>query len=617
MRDFLRQDFPFFKLSNQFLLITLFTFFFLSVSVYAEEKADQIYYNGTIITMSTNTEIAEVEAIAVKGEKIAAVGRADEIMKDLKGENTILHNLKGKTMMPGFIAPHMHYLAYGDALDWIDVSSSNTFFRPSPPWRPTRQSSEIIEKIKEALNDAKSKDQWILVWAFDPSRQKEDVPINRDSLDKASPDNPVLIANNSGHFAYANTPALKQFNICGTLGNQDSKKCANAGLSTDETENAKNGILQEGAVLLALATVSPKDAKGWIKPGNRAAEIMAKRGFTTVNDIVLESSMMDAYPELTKNEDFPVNIIASPLGAYYFDSSENGYKAWLKKNKDSLNDRIRLGPVKYYADGSPQGFTAFMLQPYKTNPPWVNQDEPYRGAPNYPDILRKQMTEVHAAGDQLAIHVNGDASLEMVLDILEEALIKKPNPDSRHLFIHLPFAVSDPKLKQLDRIKQNGFEATFLINNLYYWGQAYCNVIFGGERVKNIYPLKSALKAGLPLTLHTDAPINPPDPFHLMWVAVTRKAQQWNGPFNKECPEVLGPDERISIEDALKAYTINAAYQFFMEDKLGSLEEGKFADMAILSDNPLSMKESLDRLLDIKIIATVNRGKLHVWVEEN
>lgn len=597
-------------LKKQCFFISLFIFL-TALGCDRGPKADQIYLNGTILTMSGPDPAKTAEALAVKGEKILDVGSKDVLLKKYQSKKTKIHDLNGATLLPGFISSHMHFLFYGLASRWIDTSSINTFFRPTPGWQPTRRASEILEKVKEAAQKM-PEGQWIPVWAFDPSRQLEDVTLDRGSLDAISNHHPILILNNSGHFAYVNTKALEILNLCGVLDSSSPGSCQKTSLTPSQLANAKQGSLMEEAVILALLQVIPKENEDWLEIGSATALKLSQRGYTTVSDGGVVGPLLKTYDQLTRNKDFPLNVVALPLSEFYLDEGPEGLMATWKKLGE-LPPTLKVGPVKFFADGSPQGYSAFMLQPYQSRPPWAKPDEVYRGEANDPELLKKGIQEVHRRGKQVAVHVNGDASVEMVLNILEEALRENPRTDSRHQLIHLPYVDTHPDLNQLKRIKEDGFVATFLSRNIYYWGQVLCQIIIGPQRVNKIYPAKKAGELGLKYSLHSDAPVNPPDPLQVIYSAVTRKSQPWDRPPTAVCPEVLGADQRISIGEALKAFTINAAHQFFLEKKLGSLEKEKFADFVVLSKNPLDFDDNPEELLNIDVLATVHHGRYRGW----
>ncbi|MDX1386252.1 MAG: amidohydrolase family protein, partial [bacterium] len=417
---------------------------------------------------------------------------------------------------------------------------------------------------------------------------------------------------NSGHFAYVNTKALEILNLCGVLDTSPEGSCQKTSLTPSQLGNAKKGQLMEEAVIFALLQVIPKDTKEWLDIGFSTALKMSQKGYTTVSDGGVVAPLLKTYNLLTRNKDFPLNVVALPLSEFYLDEGPEGLMATWKKLGE-LAPTLKIGPVKFFADGSPQGYSAFLLQPYQSRPPWAKPDEVYRGEPNNPELLSKGIEEVHRRGKQVAVHVNGDASTEMVLNTLEQALQKHPRPDTRHQLIHLPYADTNPNLTQLKRIQENGFVATFLSRNIYYWGQVLCQIIIGAQRVSEMYPARKAGELGLKFSLHSDAPVNPPDPLQVIYSAVTRRSQPWDRPPTAVCPEVLGPEQRITRGEGLKAYTINAAHQFFLDKEVGSLEKEKMADFVILSKNPLTLEEAPEELLTIDVLATVHHGRYRGW----
>ncbi len=574
-------------------------------------KADLLLTNAKVITMADGSSGAVNDVVAIKDGLILDIGPAETILKKKYQNNkTVVKDLEGKTLLPGFISSHMHFFFFALAAEWPDVSSINTFFNPSPPWQPTRKSSEIMAKVRDLAAQEKDPEQWIKVFAFDPSRQVEDVAVDRESLDQVSPQNPVFIMNNSMHFAYVNTPALKKLNICGSLAEQDPKTCFDAKISPSEQENAKQGVLQEGAMLRALLFLLPTDPEESFKIAKRGAKMLAGKGYTTISEGGANLELLKFYQKLTAQDDFPLNAVVLPVFTMLLDNSPNGLSGYLKANQHSFSPTFKVGPVKFWADGSVQGYSSFMLQPYKTRPPWADPNQIYRGSPNVPEEMKLGFKKAVDEGYQIAVHVNGDASLEMVLDLWDENLKTKPNSDNRFQLIHVPFAVSDPNLGQLQRIQKGGYVATFLAGNNYYWGKVVCEEVMGAARAKNFFPVKDAMKMGVPISLHSDAPVNVPDPLFTIWTAVTRKVQPWGSDtFTAQCPEVQGPNQRISILDGLKAYTRNAAYQFFMDQTHGTIEKGKVADLVVLSDNPLNYEANPDGLLNIQTVATVHRGR--------
>ena len=667
-----------------------------SAKVSAEHcaDADQIFYNGTVVTMATPPTAS---GIAVKNGRITAVGDGEAILERCRSGATVVHDLNHKTMTPGFISSHSHLSLFGLWREWVDVSSVNAFFHPN--WKPLRTTDEILTKLKQEVANAsvdgkpKDPDHWITAYAYDPSRQTG-TPLDRDSLDQVSEQIPILVMNNSGHWIYVNSAALNKMNIC-DVSPKPGPDCTipYPPLTTMEKEFARQGKLMSAAAAIATDLVTPT---GWLENLQmlrNSAEVFAQHGYTTAADADPSQDNLQQYFELVADPEFPVSVVALPTYACYDDTKESPcFSALIKKE---LPEGYTLGPIKFWADGSPQGYTAGMLDPYYLipenvlppppapsdcspsdkgskkcpPPPPLPCSDPFEAPPDrtrtdngltywgssnfnenpcYGPLLKK----AYRNGYDVAIHTNGDYALEQTLIFLEEAqqAFKKEHPGEDPpgiQFIHLAYA----RPGQVKRIKELGGVVTFLIGDLYYWGQVECQQIFGPKRVNGYeelvetsgeiseteespsrgtyhehrhhvpginYPVGFAtnqpgLGMDVPYSLHSDAPIAPPDPLFLMWMAVTRKVQLWSGPATPSCPEVLGAEHRISIEEALKAFTTSAAFQFGLENSVGSLELHKVADMTILSQNPLSFAENPDGLLDIKVVATVNRGTYHRW----
>ena len=278
------------------------------------------------------------------------------------------------------------------------------------------------------------------------------------------------------------------------------------------------------------------------------------------------------------------------------------------------------------ADGSNQGYTGFLVTRYTkddkaygysnlyfpfTDPtmfPAKFFGSPYLGVPDSTeDIIAQHATAAHKAGFPLAIHQNGDNAIAYTLRGLEKA----PAPNGvRDMMVHFSLASA----ADLNTAKSMDAGVTFLITNLYYYGLPLCQQVMGPERTIPIYPTGDAERAGLRFGLHADSPVGAPDALFMIWVATTRKTQQpsWYPNLDAQrCPVVMGPEQKISIRQAVKAFTIDAAYVYGREKQYGSIEVGKVADMVRLSKNPLSMENDPDQLKTIQILGTVHRGVRH------
>jgi predicted amidohydrolase YtcJ len=252
---------------------------------------------------------------------------------------------------------------------------------------------------------------------------------------------------------------------------------------------------------------------------------------------------------------------------------------------------VRRGAVKIIADGSIQGYTGYLSEPYHVPP---GDDPGYRGYPRVPrDALIEQVVHFHSEGFQVAVHGNGDASIDDILDAFERAQAEHPRHDARHVIIHAQMARED----QLDRMAALGVIPSFFSLHTYYWGDRHRDIFMGPERAARMSPARSAILRDMHFTIHCDSPVVPMEPLRLVWAAVNRRS-------TSGAP--IGPAQRITTLQALRAVTIDAAYQHFEEETKGSLEPGKLADLVILSRSPLEDPEHID---EIEVLETIVGGR--------
>lgn len=309
---------------------------------------------------------------------------------------------------------------------------------------------------------------------------------------------------------------------------------------------------------------------------------MAARGITTAVDAAL-FSYDDAELLRTVQEQgrLAVRVHVNPFTSLDPDDPRLAFDG-----KD-----VTIGGVKLLADGSLQGYTGYLTKPYHT---------PYQGDPEwrgYPTHSRENLFALveaaHGRG-QFLIHTNGDAATDDALDALEAAQAKHPRKDCRHILIH----AQTIREEQLDRLGAAGYTPSFFTAHVYYWGDRHRDLFLGPERAARMDPMRSALDRGLVITAHCDSPIVPADPLLSIWVSVNRLTSSG---------QVLGPDQRISVLEALRAHTFNPAWQNFQENAKGSIEPGKLADLVVLDANPLEVDPAA--LRNIGILETIVGGK--------
>jgi predicted amidohydrolase YtcJ len=356
-----------------------------------------------------------------------------------------------------------------------------------------------------------------------------------------------------------------------------------------DAQGDPDGVLEETATeLLRGVLPAPTLREGWAIVREATRRTLAA-GVTTAQNGYAEAAQLAPLIWLSRLGLLPMRLVVWPreevaerilAGDLAFDPPDP--------------ERVRRGAVKFIADGSIQGYTAWLTRPYFVPP---GDDPEYRGGPRIaPADLNAQVERFHRAGWQIAIHGNGDAAIDEILDAFEAAQRAYPRPDARHIVVHAQMARDD----QLDRMKRLGAIPSFFVLHTYYWGDRHRDVFLGPERAARISPTRSAEERGLRFTLHADTPVVPLEPLRIVWAAVNRRTTSG---------AVLGPEQRIGVPRALRAVTADAAWQNFEEASKGSLEPGKLADLAILSRSPLEDPATIDQ---IRVLETIVGGRT-VW----
>lgn len=305
------------------------------------------------------------------------------------------------------------------------------------------------------------------------------------------------------------------------------------------------------------------------------------QGVTTAQSGLTSESLANGLSTLATIGELRVRLVVWP-DEVLATSMLDGSVAF--EEKDEL---LSFGAVKLVADGSIQGYTGYLSEPYHVPP--EGEDADYRGYPRISaEELAASVLQFHQAGWQIAVHGNGDAAIDDILDAVEAAQTASPRSDARTILIHAQMARDD----QLDRMTAIDVTPSFFSLHTYYWGDRHRDIFMGPERAARMSPAASAIQRGLRFSIHTDTPVVPMDPLRLMWSAVNRISTSG---------AVLGEAQRISPEQALRAVTIDSAWQLFLSEDRGSIEVGKLADFAVLSDNPLNRPETI---ADIEVLQT-------------
>lgn len=514
--------------------------------------ADSVITGGPVLTMDADRPSAE--SVAIRAGRIVAVGSAQQV-EGFVGPSTEVIDLDGRALLPGFIDPHMHS-ALVQLADWADVSPMST---------------PDANAVFDALRDANpTSTGWVLAQQFDPSITAGSPQLDRAMLDRLIPDRPALVLESNGHIAYANSLAFERAGV-----DRDTPDPP-AGRYVRDAQGELTGRLEESPATAAFTVGFPMASGDALL--DRIRDLLwhaAGQGATLLHDCGIGS--IDGATDLemlrkSVEADSPVRYRGMLVSSAYDVWSQLGLQPGFG------DDLFRVHGIKAWSDGSNQAGSGYQRAPYLGGES--------RGTLNYsPEELAQIVLRAHTDGWQIGVHANGDAAIDVTIDAFEAALATHPRVDHRHRIEHCSVLHPD----QLMRMSSLGLSPSFLIGHLRWWGTAFRDRLLGPQRANLYDPCASALRAGLRISLHSDWNVTPLEPLRHVEDAVTRIMAE-NG-------EVLNPDERIPVEAALRAVTIDAAWQCRADDVTGSIEVGKYADLVFLEDDP--------RRVDPTVISTI------------
>lgn len=532
------------------LLVGLFVLFKLATRL-PQPPEHQVFINGDVFTMDAQNRV--VEAISLRGERIEAVGSSDEIMA-LVEDTTVVNDLRGRTLLPGFIDAHGHFPFSGLSVISADLNS--------PPIGDKRRMSDVLDALRQRAAAVEEGD-WVFGMGYDDTLLAEGRHPTRAELDSVSQRHPVVALHISGHMLVANSRALSLAGI-----SADTPDPVGGVIGRLPGSREPNGLLEETArmdVLLQMQDTGLVDAYRIVKV---AVRDYARVGVTTAQSGGTTPSSATGLVVMSKLGIIPQRLVLFAFADEFGDALTNG-----EFNRGKYqSDRVTMAAVKLVADGSIQGYTGYLSAPYFQP---YHGDAGYRGYPAIPrEALFRQVESLHRAGHQLAIHGNGDAAIEDILDAFEAAQAVHPVADPRMILIHAQMARDD----QVARMKALGVTPSFFSAHTFYWGDRHRDIFMGPERAATMSPARWAQDQGLRFSSHMDTPVTPMLPLQAVWSQVHRIS---------EGGDLIGAQQRIDVMSALRAVTIDAAWQVFQEDSVGSLEPGKKADLVVLSGNPL------------------------------
>lgn len=522
--------------------------------------AHQVFINGNVLTMDADNRI--VEAISVRDTLIESVGSTQEVMA-LVDDDTVIVDLRGQTLLPGFVDAHSHFPGSGIKAIAADLNS--------PPIGDKTTMEEVLDALR-AEAARRDPGEWVSGFGYDDTLLEENRHPTRAELDQVSSEHPVVAMHVSGHMLVANSMALQLAGISAVSPDPEGGVIGRRAGSSEP-----NGLLEETArmgVILLMQDMGLLDTWRLFKT---AAVDYLRQGVTTAQSGGVTPELAKGLSLFSRFGVVPQRLVVLPFETAFSEALASGdYDP-----AEYASERVYMGPIKLVADGSIQGYTGYLSEPYHTP---YHGDARYVGYPTIPrEALFRQVAALHRAGHQLAIHGNGDASIEDILDAFEAAQQAHPVADPRMLLIHSQMARED----QIARMRELGVTPSFFSAHTWYWGDRHRDIFIGPERAAAISPTGWALDYGVRFSSHLDTPVVPMQPLQAVWSQVHRITHGG---------DTLGGEQRIGVMQALRAVTIDAAWQVFLDERVGSLEPGKYADLVVLSGNPLEQPMAMREL---------------------
>jgi len=525
-------------------------------------EATLALFGGHVVTAGAT--VPPASAIALAGNRILAVG-SDSDVRRFVGPRTEIIDLRGRTVTPGFNDAHCHPIALGLSLREVDARTP-----------PNRSIAEIVTRIAERAA-TQPPGTWIVAHGYDQAQLIERRHPTREDLDRATSQHPVLLIRACGHIGVANSLALERAGI--GPGTPDPP----GGTIDRSADGMPTGVLREAALQLVRAALPEPTVDDLVAALEEAGTLFLRFGVTSVQEAgIRRAEEFLAYQRLARDRRLPVRstlmILIDPL-------LEPCRALGLRTGfGDSW---LRIGPAKLFLDGSIGGRTARMSEPYldrDTLGLWMDD----------PEVMKRKIVEAHCAGFQCCAHAIGDAAIELLLDAFEEALRVQPRPDHRHRIEHC--SILRPDL--IDRIARLGAVPIPGTTFLHDFRAVYLSGL-GLERLRYAYALRTFLDRGIVAAASSDTPVCSPNALLGIQTMVTRKDADG---------QVTWPEECITLEEAIRVYTVNGAYASFSEHEKGTIEPGKLADLAVLEADLRTVPP--DALGQVRVDYTIVDGRI-------
>ena len=517
--------------------------------------------------------------VAVRDGIILGAGSLDELAG--WGDYDLDDTFSDKVIMPGLIEGHSHAME-GTLWKYAYVGFFDRMDPHGKVWEGAKDIDAVIKRLIERESTLEDPTAPLPGWSLDPIYFNNE-RVTREDLDKVSTTRPVGVLHASGHILNVNSKALELAGLLKTGINNPGVPLGKDGLPTGELKGP-DIMTPVGLHVGFDRDLLACDEQGLID----FAKLCVRTGVTTATDLAarLPEEAVSMMLEVTGRKSYPARIV--PLRFHHGVTPQELIDHVLQLKKQST-DRLRLGMIKVVVDGSIQGFSARIRQPGYFN-----------GAPNglwyiSPEHLREIINKSLELNIHIHTHTNGDEATELVLDCMEEGLLKHPSPDHRFTLQHCQLADS----AQFRRMSKLGMCVNLFANHHFYWGDEHYNLTVGPERAQRMNACATALENGVPMAIHSDAPITPLGPLFTAWCAVNRLTASGR---------TQGEDEKIDVDEALYAITLGAAYTLKLDGEVGSIEVGKRADLAILEDDPEEIGG--ENLKDVRVWGTVQDGRI-------
>ncbi len=536
-----------------------------------------------VITL--NRSLPEAPAVAVRDGRILSVGSVEQLKT--WGDHTVDDRFAGKVLTPGFIEAHGHAMSGGM---WT-MPYVGYFDRTAPDgtlWPGCRSIDEVVARLTTLHEGMSDPSQTLVAWGLDPIYFPGERLV-ADHLDRVSATRPIFVHHVSGHLATVNSALLQQVGITADTPTPGVSRRADG--SPDGELQEPPAMMLAGEAFTSIRAAMDRDESIW-NYGHNARNV----GHTLVTDLgtsqLTEPGQVDRWFRVVDDPAFPTRMMLAVSSGFGGGRSPAELAAMGADLKARSSEKLRFGIVKLFLDGSIQGFTARISWPHYYRAP---DGHPGNGLwLMAPEQMVDVLTAYHTAGLTVHVHCNGDEATQVFVEAVEAVLGHHPRPDHRHTVQHCQLTTP----AQYRRMAELGMCANIFANHIYYWGDQHRDITVGPDRAAGMDACATALASGVSFSIHSDSPVTPLGHLHTAWCAVNRLTASG---------QVLGPDERIGVADALWSVTMGAAHQLKLDHDIGSIEAGKLADFAVLEDDPLTVDPV--RLKEIEVWGTVLGGE--------